>query len=173
MSEQDLIRINVGRHSIGILGLQGLIEEMTASHGKKSDDEIRQFMLERLSVLNYIPSSARGEYGDAFLREFRKALGQPVQESAPVVLDIKVLGAGCNQCDSLEQSLMEVLTETAIPATLEHVREMQDIARYGVMGVPALVVNGKVLATGSIPAKKKLRGLIEEAAKKHGIKPSR
>lgn len=172
MTDQDFTRITVGRHSVGILGLVGLVAEMGAAWTAKSDSEIREFMLERLGALNYIPASAQSEYSEAFLREFRKSMGQPVNEPAPAVLDIKVLGQGCNQCDTLEQALMEVLTETGVPATLEHVRDIRDIARHGVMGVPALLINGKVIAAGSVPTKAKLRGWIEEAGRKLGLLPS-
>lgn len=47
-------------------------------------------------------------------------------------------------------------------ADLEHVRDIKQIASYGVMGSPALVINRKVKAAGSIPSKAKLKNFILE-----------
>lgn len=41
-----------------------------------------------------------------------------------------------------------------MPADIEHVRDLKEISRYGVMGFPALVINREVKAVGSIPVQK-------------------
>lgn len=46
---------------------------------------------------------------------------------------------------------------------LEHVRDFKEISRYGVMGSPALVINGKVKAVSSVPSRARLRDFIREA----------
>jgi hypothetical protein len=164
MTDKDFSQIRIGQHQVGILGLKQALEELAPDYGGKSDHEVRLILLERLGKDNYIPSSARGLYAEAFLREFRKFLGEPYQEEAPQGLDIKVLGAGCNQCDRLEQILMELLEELQLPASLEHVRDMKDIARYRVMGVPALVINDKVMAVGAVPQRNRLKEWLTAAA---------
>jgi len=65
-------------------------------------------------------------------------------------IEIKVLGAGCSSCDRLEKELMMLIEETGIEVNLEHIRDFKEISKYGVMGSPALVINGKVKAVGSI-----------------------
>ncbi|MBW1775354.1 MAG: thioredoxin family protein [Deltaproteobacteria bacterium] len=70
---------------------------------------------------------------------------------------IRVLGQGCIQCDQLEQNVMEVLSELDLPADLEHVRDIQEIGKYGVMGTPALLINGKVMCVGRVPPKLRIR----------------
>ncbi|HBZ56034.1 MAG TPA: hypothetical protein DEO88_11575 [Syntrophobacteraceae bacterium] len=81
-------------------------------------------------------------------------------------MDIKVLGLGCNQCRGLEQTIMEVLTEMQLAASVEHVTDIKEITRYRVMGSPALVINGKVVAVGSLPSRDKLKTMLVQASGK-------
>jgi hypothetical protein len=164
MAGKDITRIKVGRFSVSIAGIMQLIEEMAGTHAGKPDDEIASFMLDRLGQDNYIPGSAKEDYCKAFIREFRKFLGQPYREDAPEGLDIKVLGTGCNQCRSLTQMIMEVLTEINLPAGVDHVTDIKEIARYGIMGVPALLINGRAVVMGSVPPKERLRKWLAEAS---------
>jgi len=50
-----------------------------------------------------------------------------------------------------------------LAADLEHVRDIKEIGKYGVMGMPALLINGKVLSVGRVPPKAKLKEWLEEA----------
>lgn len=153
----DYTRIRVGSDAVGIMGLKQAMEELAPILADKSDEEVQATLLEHLSKKNYIPNPAREEYGQALLREFRKFLGQPYEEGPSKVLEIKVLGPGCAQCDRLEQILMEVLTETGAAADVDHVRDIKEIGKYGVMGTPALMINGKVVCVGRVPPRNKVR----------------
>jgi small redox-active disulfide protein 2 len=116
-----------------------------------------------LSEKNYIASCARKEYGEAFLREFRKFLGQPYEEALGTSLRIVVLGPGCPQCNQLEQAVKQALTEMSLPASVEHVTDIKDIAKYGLVRTPALVLNGTVAASGAVPSVKKIEELLGKA----------
>jgi protein-disulfide isomerase len=61
---------------------------------------------------------------------------------------------------------MEVLTEIQLAASVEHVTDIKEIARYRVMGSPALVINGKVVAVGSVPSRDKLKTMLVQASAK-------
>jgi protein-disulfide isomerase len=67
------------------------------------------------------------------------------------------------QCDRLEQELMLVMAESGIIADMEHVRDIKEIGRYGVMGTPALLINGQVKSVGKVPAKSKIIEWLKEA----------
>ena len=164
MDDKDLTRIKVGRFDIGILGLKQLVEQMAKIHVGKSDEEIGAFLVRELSERNYIPDGARDEYAKALVREFRKATGQEVSGTDNQGLDIKVLGMGCAQCDSLEQVIMGLLTELDLPASLDHVRDIKEIAQYGVMGSPGLIINGKVVAVGKVPPRNQIKAWLIEAS---------
>ncbi len=157
MAGQDVAQIKVGHFTAGIIGLKPLMELMASEFAHKADGEIEEHMLQSLGRSNYIPSGARDKYGPAFVREFRKFMGQPFEEISSGELDIKVLGPGCFQCDNLEKTLMEVLSEIQVPAGVEHVKDIREIASYGIMGVPVLIINGKVVATGSVPPRRKIK----------------
>lgn len=164
MTEMQVSRIKVGKFSVGVIGVKELMEQMAQSHGGKSDREIQEYMLQQLGRNNYIPSGAEEDYGRAFLREFRKLMGQPFQEESSAEIEIKVLGPGCPQCDQLEKTIMELLTELNLPAAVEHVRDMKEIARLRIMSTPALLINGRVLAKGNVPARDKIKKWLAEAA---------
>lgn len=159
-SQDDYSRIQVGDGSVGVMGLKGVIAEIAQSHGYKTDDEVARTLLERLAVRNYIPHSSRDDYGRAFVREFRKFLGQPYEETDRGTLNIVVLGPGCSQCDRLEQTVMQVLTEMGLPAALEHVTDLKEIAQYGMVRTPALVINGKVTTMGTVPSPRKIKDML-------------
>jgi len=119
-------------------------------------------LLAAVKSRNYIPASAQEEYKRAFLREFKKALGEKVEEERGG-LSIKILGPGCPSCDRLEQTVMAVLEELGLPGEVEHVRDMKEITALGVFGTPALLINDEVKAVGNLPSREALKKWLEEA----------
>jgi small redox-active disulfide protein 2 len=164
MTEKDITQVRIGQYGFGIIGIKRLMEELAEAYADRSDEEVKTEMLERLSKDNYIPTNVREDYGKAFVREFRKFLGQPYTEDIKAGLDVKVLGMGCAQCHALTQTIMELLAELQLPAGLDQVTDIKEIARYGVMGSPALVINGKVMAVGNVPPKEKIKKWLAEAS---------
>ncbi len=79
-------------------------------------------------------------------------------------MDIKVLGKGCALCDRLKNEIMEVVNEMGIVANIEHIKDIDEIARYEVMGTPALVINEEVKSVGKVPSKAQLIRWLKEAA---------
>lgn len=155
----------MGDFAVGIIGLKEALEQTAQSGPTRPDRELEAELLERLSKRNYIPERARGEYGKAFLREFRKSQGIACQEDG-TGLEIKVLGPGCAQCDRLEKELIEAMAETDLAADVEHVRDIKAIGRYGVMGTPALIINGAVKCVGKVPPRNTLKKWLMEAQNK-------
>jgi small redox-active disulfide protein 2 len=64
---------------------------------------------------------------------------------------IKVLGSGCANCQKLETATRAALVELGLDAELEHVTDPGEIASYGVMRTPALVVDDEVVLSGRVP----------------------
>jgi len=156
MSQEDVRQIKVGKNVIGIIGLKNTLEVVAKDSAEKTETEIQTELLKRLSKKNYIPDHIRDEYGKAFLREFNKFIDRPYEKEVFEGLEVKVMGQGCTQCDKLEQELMHVMAEFELIADIEHVRDIKEIGKYGVMGMPALIINGKVKSVGRVPPKKKL-----------------
>ncbi len=59
---------------------------------------------------------------------------------------------------------MAIIAETGIPAMIEHVRDVEEIAQFGFLKVPAPVINGEIKASGSVPPKAKMKAWIQQAA---------
>jgi len=164
MGQDEIIRIRVGDYPVGIVGLKEAIDQTAMNGPDLPDQELEAELLGRLSKRNYIPEKAREEYGKAFLREFKKSQGMPCEETR-AGLEIKVLGPGCAQCDRLEKELIEAMAETDIAAEVEHVRDIKAIGTYGVMGTPALIINGDVKCVGKVPPRNTLKKWLAEAQK--------
>ena len=164
MSQEDLTKIRINSQSIGIIGLKHVMEEMAEEYAERDDAEVRAELMKRVSRKNYIPDRAREDHGKALLREFKKFLGKQYEEDAPEGLDVKILGPGCAQCNKLEREVMEVVAEMNLAAGIEHVTDIKEIGRYGVMGTPALIINGKVMSVGKVPTKAKIKEWLSEFA---------
>ncbi len=78
-------------------------------------------------------------------------------------VSVKVLGSGCANCRKLEALAKEVVGELAVDATVEHVHDFQQIAAYGVMSTPGLVVDEVVRSTGRVPSKAEVTTWITTA----------
>ena len=161
-SELNVTQIKIGTHRFGIVGLKNALENMAQAYAEQADDVVAEELLNRLSKMNYIPENVQKKYGRAFVREFRRFLGQPFDDENSQGLEIKVLGAGCVVCDSLENKVMEALTEMSLAAELEHIRDGDQIAEYKVKGTPALIINGKVMCSGTTPSKNEIIKWLEE-----------
>lgn len=77
-------------------------------------------------------------------------------------MDIKVLGPGCAKCKKTEEIVKAAVAESGVAATVEKVTDFMKIAGYGVMGTPAVVVNGEVKSAGKIPKKEEILSWIKK-----------
>ena len=66
------------------------------------------------------------------------------------MMKIKVLGSGCSKCEALLAATKEAIQHLGIDAEIEYVTDFAQIARYGVMSTPALVVDEKVVSAGRV-----------------------
>jgi small redox-active disulfide protein 2 len=63
---------------------------------------------------------------------------------------VKVLGSGCAKCNQLEAATKAALQQLGMDTTIDHVTDFSQIAAYGVMTTPALVIDGKVVSYGKV-----------------------
>jgi len=68
-------------------------------------------------------------------------------------MEIKVLGPGCAKCQKTEQVVKEAVAESGIDAQVVKVTDTMEIAKSGVFGTPAVIVDGQVKAVGKMPSK--------------------
>ncbi len=77
-------------------------------------------------------------------------------------MEIKVLGPGCPKCQQTAKIVKEALAEAGVEASLEKITDTMEIAGYGVMGTPAVVIDGKVRSVGKIPSKNDVKSWIQK-----------
>jgi small redox-active disulfide protein 2 len=163
VAEQDqVVKIRIGEFTVGIVGLKAALEEAVGA-SLPSDDEVAQYLLEQLKSKNYIPPKTESEYAKAFLREYRKHRGEPLEAEQQQGIEVRILGPGCPNCDKLEQMVYKVMTAEGIAGDVEHVKDLNQIAAYGMVATPALVINGEVRSSGRLPREKQLRDWLKQA----------
>ncbi|MDD3225585.1 MAG: thioredoxin family protein [Clostridium sp.] len=77
-------------------------------------------------------------------------------------MKIKILGGGCSNCENLYKTVEQALTQLEVQAEVEKVQDMAKIMEYGVMKMPALVINEKVKASGMLPDIEQIKKYILE-----------
>jgi small redox-active disulfide protein 2 len=77
-------------------------------------------------------------------------------------MDIKILGSGCTSCHNLERATRDAVESLGIDATFDHVTDPGEIASWGVMRTPALVVDDEVVMSGRVPTTESVRTLLRE-----------
>lgn len=84
-------------------------------------------------------------------------------QTAKAAAGVKVLGGGCAKCSALEDAVRAALSELGMDTAIDHVTDFTQIAAYGVMTTPALVVDGKVVSYGRVLKKEEAKAMIRKA----------
>jgi small redox-active disulfide protein 2 len=153
----DIVQVSMGDRAVGIVGLKKVMTDLAATAAGKTDDEYRELLYRGIAGQNYIPPKMVEEYKDALLRAFKAFTGEAAEEAPAGGVRIQVLGPGCHNCDRMEQDVREVLAELKMPGDLTHVTDPAEIAKYGLMGVPALVINGRIVCVGTLPHRNRIK----------------
>jgi small redox-active disulfide protein 2 len=74
--------------------------------------------------------------------------------------DIKVLGPGCANCRNTADLITRVANERSVEVKLEKVEDIREIMSYGILSTPGVVVDGKVVHSGGVPAREKVEGWL-------------
>ncbi len=77
-------------------------------------------------------------------------------------MEIKVLGPGCPKCELTEKNVKEAVAEEGVDASVVKVKDVIEIAKHGVFGTPAVVVDGQVKCVGKVPTKDEIKKWIKK-----------
>ena len=75
-------------------------------------------------------------------------------------MNIQILESGCSACEKLLERTQSAVKNAGINAEVEYVTDMEKIMGYGVMAMPALVVDERVVSTGKVLKEKEILKLI-------------
>jgi len=78
-------------------------------------------------------------------------------------MKIEILGTGCRKCEVTERHAREALAELVLEAQVEHVYDVRELARRGVMFTPAVAIDGQVRVAGHVPGVGELKALLSGA----------
>jgi small redox-active disulfide protein 2 len=67
------------------------------------------------------------------------------------VKDVKVLGPGCKRCEATEQMVRAEAAKLGVDVQVEKVSDYAQIAGFGVVSTPGIVIDGKVVHSGGLP----------------------
>jgi small redox-active disulfide protein 2 len=80
------------------------------------------------------------------------------------MVNIKVLGSGCPNCQRLEASVRRVVQAQGIEAQVEKITDFGEMMKYAILATPGLVINEKLMAAGRIPSDKDIAVWVAQAA---------
>jgi len=75
-------------------------------------------------------------------------------------MEIKVLGPGCPKCQKTADNVKQAVSEAGVDASVDKVTDVMEIAKFGVFGTPAVVIDGDVKAVGKIPSVDEIKGWL-------------
>ena len=74
---------------------------------------------------------------------------------------IQILGTGCAKCTKLASLAEEAAKKSGVDYTLEKIADIDKIISFGVMAMPALVVDGQVKCSGSVPGVEQIKKMLK------------
>ena len=83
---------------------------------------------------------------------------------------IKVLGAGCKSCHEQYENAKQAIKDMGLSVEVEYITDMQKVMEYGVMSMPAIVVNEKVVAMGKVLKANEVVALLRKLGKIRSLK---
>jgi len=75
---------------------------------------------------------------------------------------IAILGSGCAKCKQLEANTKAAVAAIGMEAEVTKITDMNEIAEYGMIMTPAIVVDGKVKASGKVLDAEKIAELLQK-----------
>ena len=75
---------------------------------------------------------------------------------------IKVLGAGCKSCHEQYENAKAAVAALGLKIEVEYITDMEKVMAYGVMSMPAIVVNEQVVSMGKVLKAADVEKLLQE-----------
>jgi small redox-active disulfide protein 2 len=79
------------------------------------------------------------------------------------MLDIKVLGPGCDNCKKVEALARQAVASVGVEATITKVTDRTEYPKYGLLYTPGLVINNQLVCGGRIPTEAEVMTWLADA----------
>jgi small redox-active disulfide protein 2 len=76
-------------------------------------------------------------------------------------MKIEVIGSGCAKCKQLYERVERIVKTNEINAEVTYVPDANELIERGILGSPAMVVDGEVVLIGSLASDTELLRLIK------------
>ena len=83
------------------------------------------------------------------------------KERTVIKMNVKVLGGGCSKCETLLANTKEAVANVGVEADVEYITVFAVIGSYGIMSMPALVVDEKVVSMGKVLNSSEIEELLK------------
>ncbi len=74
--------------------------------------------------------------------------------------NVKVLGPGCKRCETAEAMVKDAAAKLGIDVTVEKVTGYAEIAKFGIVSTPGIIIDGKVVHAGGLPKQEALEAWL-------------
>ena len=78
---------------------------------------------------------------------------------------VEILGTGCAKCQQLTSNARAAIARLGVDAEIVKVEDVPSIMRYGVMGTPALVIDGQLRVSGRVATTEEIAALVSAASR--------
>lgn len=95
-------------------------------------------------------------------RETVKETGGCCGKAVNGICCIQVLGAGCKSCHEMYENTRQAVQAMGLQTEVEYITDMKKVMEYGVMRMPALAVNEKVVSQGRVLKAADIEKLLAE-----------
>jgi small redox-active disulfide protein 2 len=75
-------------------------------------------------------------------------------------MKVEIMGPGCPRCETAERNARQAVENLGLEASVEHIYDVKEYAKRGVVLTPAVVVDGEVKVTGRVPTVEELEALL-------------
>jgi hypothetical protein len=158
-------RVNIGGNTVGLVDLEEIFQEVKEA-GFNDKEQLKGLILDKVTSKNYIPSKMVPIYREDLYEEFLVFTGELVKRrSSSSAQEVRLFGACCSSCEKIDGMIKNILTRENIGADYQHITDMREIARAGIMGTPAVMVNGSIILSGHVPAENQLERMLLAAIK--------
>lgn len=75
-------------------------------------------------------------------------------------MKVEVLGSGCKKCVTTAEQIREAGRRLGVNVSVEKVTDPAAIMRHRVMSTPAVIIDGKLVHSGSVPSREAIEGWL-------------